>query len=41
MKVKHRQIMQYLIIELRSLIPPMESRGSPAEILAFLKTRIL
>ena len=35
------QIMQHLIFELRSRIAPMESRGRPAEILIFLKTRIL
>ena len=40
-RCKHRQIMQYLIFELRSRIAPMESRGRPAEILTFLKTRIL
>ena len=32
--------MQYLIFELRSRIAPMESRGSPAEMFTYLKTRI-
>ena len=40
-RCKHRQIMQYLIFELRSLTAPMESRGRPAEIFIYLKTRIL
>ena len=33
--------LQSPIFELRSRIAPMESRGRPAEILKFLKTRIL
>ena len=40
-RCKHRQIMQYLIFELRSRIAPMESRGRPAEIFTYLKTRLL
>ena len=40
-RCKHRQIMQYLIFELRSRIAPIKSRGRPAEIFTYIKTRIL
>ena len=40
-RCKHRQIMQYLIFELRSRIAPIKSRGRLAEIFIYLRTRIL
>ena len=36
-RCKHRQIMQYLIFELRSRIAPIKSRGRPAEIFYIFK----
>ena len=39
-RYKHRQIMQYLIFELRSPIAPIKSRGRLAEIFTYLKTKI-
>ena len=40
-RCKHRQIMQYLIFELRSQIAPTKRRGRLAEIFTYLKTRML